>query len=60
MLGDYGLLCRPDEVVEAEGLGAEQLLLNKLQALESAMCERAPYKHTARYLQIVARKSRLH
>jgi len=56
VLGDYGLLCRDDDIQETDGPGAEQLLLNKLQALESAMGERAPFKHTARYLQIVARK----
>ena len=58
VLGDYGLLCRPDKIQDAEGVGGEQLLLAKLQALETAMGERVPYKHTARYLQIVARKSR--
>lgn len=56
VLGDYGLLCRPDEVVSVEGPGAEEVLLEKLQALETSMGERLPYKHTARYLQIVARK----
>jgi len=56
VLGDYGLLCRADEVPNTQGPGSEQMLLEKLQALESAMGERAPYKHTARYLQIVARK----
>ena len=56
VLGDYGLLCRPDEATEVEGAGGEQLLLAKLQALETAMGERVPYKHTARYLQIIARK----
>ena len=56
ILGDYGLLCRPDEVPNALAAGSDQLLLEKLQALESAMGDRLPYKHTARYLQIVARK----
>ena len=56
LLGDYGLLCRPGEIPAAEGPGGEQLLLTKLHALESAMGERAPYRHTARYLQIIARK----
>jgi len=56
VLGDYGLLCRPDEQSIAEGPGGEQMLLDKLQSLETAMGERLPYKQTARYLQIVARK----
>jgi phosphoribosylformimino-5-aminoimidazole carboxamide ribonucleotide (ProFAR) isomerase/2-polyprenyl-3-methyl-5-hydroxy-6-metoxy-1,4-benzoquinol methylase len=56
VLGDYGLLCRKDEVPSVDGSGAEQILLDKLLALETAMGERTPYKHTARYLQIVARK----
>lgn len=56
VLGDYGLLCRADKVTNAEGPGGEQILLDKLQALETAMGERTPFKHTARYLQIVARK----
>lgn len=56
VLGDYGLLCRPDQQIMASGLGGEQMLLEKLHALETAMGERTPYKHTARYLQIVARK----
>jgi phosphoribosylformimino-5-aminoimidazole carboxamide ribonucleotide (ProFAR) isomerase/2-polyprenyl-3-methyl-5-hydroxy-6-metoxy-1,4-benzoquinol methylase len=56
VLGDYGLLCRADEVSNCDGPGSELMLLDKLQALESAMGERAPYKHTARYLQIIARK----
>lgn len=56
ILGDYGLLCRPDEVLNAEGPGGEQIVFEKLHALETAMGERTPYKHTARYLQIVARK----
>lgn len=56
ILGDYGLLCRHDTDLSADGIGAEQLLLDKLHALESAMGELEPYKHTARYLQIVARK----
>lgn len=56
ILGDYGVLCRPDEPAITDGSGQEQLLLEKLEALESTMGEKAPYKHTARYLQIVARK----
>lgn len=56
VLGDYGLLCRPDETTIAEGPGGEQMQLEKLQTLETAMGERLPYKQTARYLQIVARK----
>lgn len=56
VLGDYGLLCRADQVSNVDGVGAEQMLLDKLLALEIAMGERVPYKHTARYLQIVARK----
>ncbi len=56
VLGDYGLLCRADEVVVAEGPGGEQALLEKLQVLEVAMGDRLPYKQTARYLQIVAKK----
>lgn len=56
VLGDYGLLCRPDEEPNPDGPGGEQILFEKLQALETAMGERAPYKHTARYLQIIARK----
>ncbi|MFK7861466.1 MAG: HisA/HisF-related TIM barrel protein [Granulosicoccus sp.] len=56
VLGDYGLLCRPDEQTQAQGPGGDQILLDKLHALETAMGERTPYKHTARYLQIVARK----
>lgn len=56
VLGDYGLLCRKEEVIEADGAGAEQMLLEKLQVLETAMGERLPYKSTARYLQIIARK----
>ncbi|MFK7994980.1 MAG: HisA/HisF-related TIM barrel protein [Granulosicoccus sp.] len=56
VLGDYGLLCRPDEVPMSEGAGSDAILLEKLRALETAMGERIPYKHTARYLQIVARK----
>lgn len=56
ILGDYGLLCRPDEPPSALSTGSDQLLLEKLQALESIMGDRLPYKHTARYLQIIARK----
>ncbi len=56
VLGDYGLLCRPDQASTAEGPGGEQMQLEKLFALETAMGERLPYKQTARYLQIVARK----
>lgn len=56
VLGDYGLLCRPDEASNVDRPGGEQMLFEKLQALETAMGERVPYKHTARYLQIVARK----
>ncbi len=56
VLGDYGLLCRTDELPEAESPGGEQNLLDKLHALETAMGERAPYKQTAHFLQIVARK----
>lgn len=56
VLSDYGLLCRPDEAAHIHQAGGEQLLLEKLQVLETAMGERLPYKHTARYLQIIARK----
>ena len=56
ILADYGLLCRPDEAPYAMAAGSDQLLLEKLLSLESAMGDRAPYKHTARYLQIIARK----
>lgn len=56
VLGDYGLLCRPDEESIPDGPGGEQMMLEKLEALETAMGARAPYKQTARYLQIVARK----
>lgn len=56
ILGDFGVLCRDDKVQSVEGAGSEQMLLEKLQALETAMGERAPYKNTARYLQIIARK----
>jgi len=56
VLGDYGLLCRADEAPSADGSGSEQMLLEKLQALEIAMGERTPYKHTARYIQVIARK----
>lgn len=56
VLGDYGLLCRPDEASLPDSAGGEQILLEKLQTLETAMGERLPYKQTARYLQIVARK----
>ncbi len=56
ILGDYGLLCRGEDIPDSDGPGADQLLLDKYQALEAAMGERSPYKHTARYLQIVARK----
>lgn len=56
VLGDYGLLCRPGDLPEASGPGGEPELLEKLEILETAMGERAPFKHTARYLQIVARK----
>jgi phosphoribosylformimino-5-aminoimidazole carboxamide ribotide isomerase len=56
VLGDYGLLCRADEAPSADGTGSEQLLLEKLQALETAMGERTPYKHTARYIHVIARK----
>lgn len=56
VLGDYGLLCRVDDVSSAEGPGGEQMLFEKQHALEAAMGDRTPYKHTARYLQIVARK----
>lgn len=55
ILGDYGLLCRADEQQELPASG-DQMLLEKLQALESSMGELVPYKHTARYLQIIARK----
>lgn len=56
VLDDYGLLCRQDRVTEIGSDNSDQPLLEKLEALETAMGERAPYKHTARYLQIVARK----
>lgn len=57
ILGDYGLLCRTEEIPNADGFGAEQMLLEKLHALESAMGERSPYKNTARYIQLVALKN---
>lgn len=56
VLGDYGLLCRKDVIPNVDGPGGEQMLLDKLVVLETAMGERIPYKNTARYLQIVARK----
>jgi len=56
VLGDYGLLCRAEEEHNPDGPGGEQVLLEKLSMLETAMGERSPYKETARYLQIVARK----
>ena len=56
ILDDYGLLCRSDDIPDSDGPGGDQMLLDKLHALETAMGERSPYKHTARYLQIVARK----
>lgn len=56
VLDDYGLLCRPDPQVQVESQGEEQIRFEKLHELERAMGERAPYKHTARYLQIIARK----
>lgn len=57
ILGVYGLLCRADDISQPEGPGGEQMLFDKLHFLESAMGERTPYKQTARYLQIVARKA---
>lgn len=56
ILGDYGLLCRHDTDMSATSVGGEQLLIDKLHSLESAMGELEPYKLTARYLQIVVRK----
>lgn len=56
ILADYGLLCRQDPQTLPDGDGNEQLLLEKLFALESAMGARLPYKQTARYLQIIAQK----
>lgn len=55
VLADYGLLCRHD-VPDVEGPAAREALLGKLVALETAMGERAPFKYTARYVQLVARK----
>ena len=55
VLGDYGLLCR-HTVPDAEGPAAREALLERLVALESAMGERAPFKHTARSVQLVVRK----
>jgi len=56
ILGDYGLLCRPDEPQSTQSQVIDPILFEKSLALESAMGQRAPYKHTARYLQIVAQK----
>lgn len=56
VLGDYGLLCRPDEELQDNIAANEHKLFQKLIALEAAMGDRVPYKHTARYVQIVARK----
>ena len=55
VVGDYGLLCRHD-VPEPEGPAAREALLERLVALESAMGGRAPFKYTARYVQLVATK----
>ncbi len=55
VVGDYGLLCR-HATPDAEGPAAREALLEKLVALESAMGERAPFRYTARYLQLVATK----
>ena len=56
LLGDFGLLCRHDDFLDTPATGTEEYLLDKLHALESTMGEREPYKRTARYLQIIARK----
>lgn len=56
VLADYGLLCRFEQIVEAHGPGFDPMLFDKHLALETAMGERSPYKQTARYLQIIARK----
>ena len=53
-VGDYGLICR-HALPEAEGPAAQGPLLERLAALESAMGERAPFRYTARYVQLVAR-----
>ena len=55
VVGDYGLLCR-HEVPEPEGPAAREALLDRLVALESAMGARAPFRYTARYVQLVATK----
>ena len=55
VVGDYGLLCRHD-VPDAEGPAAREALLGRLVALESAMGARAPFRYTARYVQLVATK----
>ena len=55
VVGDYGLLCR-HRVPEAEGPAAREALLARLVALESAMGARAPFRYTARYVQLVATK----
>jgi phosphoribosylformimino-5-aminoimidazole carboxamide ribonucleotide (ProFAR) isomerase/protein-L-isoaspartate O-methyltransferase len=56
ILAHNGLLCRHAELPLAESPGAEQLVLEKLEALESMMGQRSPYRDTARYVQIIARK----
>jgi len=55
VIGDRGLLCR-HELPTAESPGEEQALFNKLVVLESAMAERSPFKDTARYLHLIARR----
>ena len=55
-LADYGLLCRHDVIAPVDGPAGEDRLLEKLVALESTMGQRTPFKLTARYIQIIARK----
>ena len=55
IVGDYGLICR-HILPEPQSPGEERAVLEKLGTLESAMGERSPFRDTARYLYIVARR----
>lgn len=55
VVADYGLMCRhvvPEPATDADA----QVLLDKSVVLERLMGARDPYKQTARYVQLIARK----
>ena len=56
IVGDYGLICRHDVPELPQSPGEQNALLEKLGALESAMGERSPFRETARYLHLIARR----